>query len=209
MASAAALKVALTGGIGTGKTYVRRRFHVLGVPTIDADVIVHELLRPGTTTAARVVERFGTAAAGPDGAIDRRALGHLVFSDDAARRDLEALVHPEVLEAVRKWFAVEAPGSRCGWAVADIPLLFETGLEGCFDRVVVAACGPDEQLKRVILRDGLSAAAAQARLAAQWPIAVKAARADFVVWTDRTFADTDRQVDEVYRTLTGLAAASL
>lgn len=209
MAGGAALRVALTGGIGTGKTYVRRRLHALGVPTIDADDVVHELLRPGSRTAARVVERFGAAAVGPDDAIDRRALGALVFSDDAARHDLEALVHPEVLAAIDAWFAAEALRGPCGWAVADIPLLFETGHERSFDQVVVAACEPGEQLKRVMARDSLSEVAARARLAAQLPIALKAARADFVVWTDRTFAETDRQVDGLYRALTALAAGSL
>lgn len=208
MAGGAALRVALTGGIATGKTYVRRRLHALGVPTIDADAIVHELLSPGSRTAARVVERFGAAAVGPDGAIDRRALGALVFSDAAARRDLEALVHPEVLAVIDAWFATAAPRGSCGWAAADIPLLFETGHEESFDKVVVAACEPAEQLKRVMARDSLGEADARARLAAQWPIALKAARADFVVWTDGTCAATDRQVDELYRALTTLAAGS-
>ncbi|MBE3133570.1 MAG: dephospho-CoA kinase [Acidobacteria bacterium] len=203
------LRVALTGGIGTGKTYVRGRFHALGVPTIDADEVVHQALGPGTPVTSCVAERFGVGILAPDGAVDRRKLGAIVFADEDARHALEALVHPAVLQTIATWFATEARTAGRGWALADIPLLFETARHGWFDKVIVAACGPDNQIRRIMARDGVSDAEARARLAAQWPIALKIARADFVVWTDQTFADTDRQVDEFYRVLTTLAPRSL
>jgi len=202
------LKVALTGGIGTGKTYVRERLQSLGVPAIDADAVVHCALAPGTEVTARVAARFGRSLLAPDGAVDRRALAAIVFADERARRDLEALVHPVVFETIAEWFTSAALAGGRGWAVADIPLLFETSREGFFDRVIVTACGAEEQLRRVMARDGVSEDDARARLAAQWPIDLKVARADFVVWTDRSFADTDRQVDGVYRVLTALAPGS-
>ena len=200
------LKVALTGGIGTGKTHVRTRLQTCGVPAIDADAIVHESLGPGTAVTAEILQRFGAGVIAPDGAVDRRKLGVIVFADDEARRTLERLVHPVVFAAIAAWFASLPDGFAPGWAVADVPLLFETGRNAWFDTVIVAACSPEEQIRRVASRDGLSEAEALARLAAQQPIGDKVAKADYVVWTDGGFDDTDRQVDEIYRRLTTLAS---
>ena len=196
------LKVALTGGIGTGKTYVRTRFEALGVPAIDADAVVHDALGPGTAVTARVAERFGPAILTRDGAVDRPRLGAIVFAADDAREALEGLVHPHVFAVILDWFARLPDGKEPGWALADIPLLFETRREAWFDKVIVAACAPDEQIRRVMARDRSLEAHARARVRAQWPISDKAARADYVVWTDRGFDETDRQVAGIYRALT-------
>ncbi len=185
-------KVALTGGIATGKSSVRRRFAHHGVPTIDADALAHAALAPGTPGAVRAVERFGAAIRLPDGGIDRKVLGALVFGDEAARRDLEAIVHPAVYGAIEAWFAT-LPAMAC--AVADIPLLYETGREGDFDAVVVTACAPDEQLRRLMARDGLSSEAARQRIEAQLPLTEKVRRADHVIRTDGSHAETDKAVD--------------
>ena len=128
--------------------------------------------------------------------MNRRALGPLVFADAAARAALEAIVHPAVYARIAAWMTAQAE-SGSALAVADVPLLFETAREGEFDRVVVAACDPARQLERVMARDGLSEAAARARLDAQWPIRRKVERADFVIRTDGSFGETDRQIDEV------------
>lgn len=190
-------RVGLTGGIATGKSYVRARLEALGIPAIDADAIVHELLGRGEA-AARVADRFGASVRDPSGGIDRRALGRLVFADAAARADLEAILHPLVYDRVEQWMdAQRAAGKRS--ALADIPLLFETAHETDFDVVVVVACRPDEQVRRMMTRDGLEEEAARARLAAQWPIARKVARADHVIWTDGSFAETDARVDALAR----------
>ena len=191
-------RVALTGGIATGKSRVRRRFAHLGVPTIDADTLAHAVIAPGTPGAARIIDRFGAAVRSPDGGIDRRTLGAIVFADPGARRDLEAIVHPAVYDAIHAWYAGLPPSS---FAVADIPLLYETGREGDFDVVVVAACEPEEQLRRVVERDGLPVDAARLRIAAQLPIAEKARRADHVVRTDGSHAATDAQVDALVASL--------
>jgi dephospho-CoA kinase len=193
------LRVALTGGIATGKSYVRARVAAHGVPTVDADTLVHALLSAGTAVTAAVAGRFGPGVLLEDGRVDRRTLGALVFEDVSARRDLEAIVHPRVYERIAEWAASQArAGAR--WALADIPLLFETGRELEFDRVIVVACQPEEQVRRVMRRDGLSEAAALARLAAQWPIAEKVRRATDVVDTGGTFEETDRQVDAICTT---------
>jgi dephospho-CoA kinase len=203
------LKVALTGGIGTGKSYVRARFQASGVPAIDADALVHDALGPGTAVTAGVVRRFGAGVLAGDGAIDRRKLGAIVFADDGARQFLERLVHPVVFEAIAAWFASLPEDAGPGWALADVPLLYETGRNSWFDKVIVAACSPEEQIRRVAARDGLSEAETRARLAAQRPIAEKASKADYVVWTDGGFGDTDRQVDEIYRLLSSVGSRPL
>jgi dephospho-CoA kinase len=193
------LRVALTGGIATGKSYCLERFARLGAPVIDADVLAREAVAPGTPALEAVAARFGSGVLTPEGALNRSALARIVFSDARARAALEAIVHPEVYRRIREWFANLPPGTRLG--IADIPLLYETGQEHEFDRVIVAACDVVEQIRRMVVRDGFTDADARARLAAQWPIAEKVARAPIVIWTDRGFEETDRQVDEVFRSL--------
>ncbi len=189
------LRAALTGGIATGKSYCLARFAALGVPVIDADTLAREAVAPGSPGLAAVVRRFGPVLL-DDGALDRAALARTIFRDRAARADLEAIVHPEVYRRVRHWF-VRLPLAT-PVALADIPLVFETGHNHDFDAVIVVACEPAEQVRRVTARDGLSEREARARLAAQWPIEEKVKRATHVIWTDRGFAETDRQVRSTY-----------
>jgi dephospho-CoA kinase len=199
------LRVGLTGGIATGKSYVRARFEALGLPTVDADLLARQVVERVTPGLAALVARFGPEVLGPDGSLDRSRLGARVFADAAARRDLEVIIHPRVFTAISEWFDARA-GEGLALGVADIPLLFETGRAGDFDVVVVAACPPEVQVTRVQARDGLSETAARQRLAAQWPIDEKVRLADYVVRTDRSFADTDRQAEEVCRALRAHAA---
>jgi dephospho-CoA kinase len=189
------LQIALTGGIATGKSYCLGRFEALGIPTVDADRLARLAVAPGSPGLAAVVDRFGPSVVRDDGTLDRAALARIIFSDRTARADLESIVHPDVYRRIREWFARRPPATPIG--IADIPLLFETGHEHDFDRVIVCACSPDEQLRRLIQRDGLTEADARARLAAQWPIEEKARRADYVIRTDATFAETDSQVRAV------------
>lgn len=199
------LRVALTGGIATGKTYVATRLREAGVPVIEADVLAREAVAPGTAGLAAVRLRFGDAVLMPDGAVDRKRLAAVVFADERARRDLEAIVHPVVRAGIDAFFA--GLPSDTPFAVADIPLLYEAGRERDFDLVVVAACPRDLQIERVMARDGLTRAEAEQRLAAQWPIETKAARADRVIWTGTSTAETDRQVRELVRALRARAGA--
>jgi dephospho-CoA kinase len=197
------LRVALTGGIATGKSHILAQLASLDISIIDADALVHELMKPGAAVTAAVVARFGAGVQQPDGSVDRKRLGALVFADAAARRDLEAIVHPAVYEAIASWLArLDAEGTHA-FAVADVPLLYETGRAGEFDRVIVAACPPEMQLARVVARDGLSETEATQRLAAQWPIGQKIDLADFVIRTDGTFEETNRRVEEIVGVLEG------
>lgn len=131
--------------------------------------------------------------------MDRTALGRVVFRDPAARGDLERLIHPLVYRAIADWFRRVADSGAAS-ALADVPLLYETGRAADFDRVIVVACQEPVQRARLAAR-GLAEADAQARLAAQWPTAEKVRRADEVIWTDGTFEDTDRQVRVIAETL--------
>jgi dephospho-CoA kinase len=135
----------------------------------------------------------------PDGTLDRAALAAIVFADRVARADLEAIVHPDVYRRIREWFGRLPPATVV--AIADIPLLFETGHEHEFDKVIVAACSPEEQLRRLVVRNRLDEAEARNRLAAQWPIAEKVRRADYVIWTGDSFSETDAAVRRVYEAL--------
>ena len=192
-------RIALTGGIATGKSYVRARFEALGVPTIDADRLARAAIAPGTPGLDAVVARFGASVLDASHQVDRAALGAIVFADAGARRDLEAIIHPVVRRATDDWYAALDPSTP--FAIADIPLLYETGRDRDFDAVVVAACDPQRQLERLMARDGLDRQAALQRVAAQMPIEEKVTRAGYVVKTDGTFADTDEQVRAVCQQL--------
>lgn len=196
------LRVALTGGIATGKSYCLARFADAGAPTIDADGLARQAIAPGTTGFTQVVSRFGNSIVKPDGSLDRNALGDLVFADSDARRALEAIIHPVVYATISRWFEGLAKAGRFQAAVADIPLLFETGRERDFDAVVVARCPPAMQRTRLMERNGLSAADADRRIASQLPIDEKARRGDFVIDTSGSFDETDRQVRETWARLT-------
>jgi dephospho-CoA kinase len=195
------LRIALTGGIGTGKSYVLARFHDLHVPTIDADHLVHKALEAGSPAVRTIEHRFGPGILTADGHVDRRKLGAIVFGEPAARRDLESILHPLVYEAIEQWYGgLEREGGN--WAgIADIPLLYETAREGSFNAVIVTACEPELQVRRVMARDQVTEVEARRRLTAQMPIAEKAQRGDYVIWTGGSFEDTDRQVVEVYERL--------
>jgi dephospho-CoA kinase len=196
------VQAALTGGIATGKSYCLARFAALGVPTIDADKLARLAVAPGSSGLAAVVARFGAAMLRDDGTLDRAALARIIFADRVARADLEAIVHPDVYRRIREWFAQLPLATTV--AVADIPLLFETGHEFDFDAVIVAACSPDEQLRRLMTRDGLAESDARARLAAQFPIDEKVRRARYVIRTDGDFAETDAEVAAVLTQLRSL-----
>jgi dephospho-CoA kinase len=193
------LRVALTGGIATGKSYVRARFEALGVPTSDADTFARAVVAPGTDGLAAVIAAFGPGVLDPAGALDRKKLAALVFADPERRRTLEAIVHPAVRRATEAWY--DHLEDSTPFAIADIPLLYETGRDRDFQKVIVTACAPGTQLRRVMARDGAAERDAQQRIDAQLPIGEKARRADYVIQTDGTFEETDRQVRAVYDAL--------
>jgi len=172
-----------------------------GIPVVDADRLAREAVAPGTPGLRAVEARFGSQILTEDGALDRPALGRLVFADPAARKDLEAIVHPEVTRSSQAAFArLEVEGHPA--AVYDVPLLFETGREGEFDLTVVVSVPPEVQRARVRDRDG---ADAEARIDAQMPLSEKARRADLVIDNGGSLDETRRQVDDLLPKLRGTA----
>ena len=195
------LRVVLTGGIATGKSYVLDRFGRHGVPCLDTDELSHGVTAAGTEATQAIAARFGDEVIDASGAVDRRKLGPIVFADPAARKELEAMVHPAVRRAVAAGLrAFELTGSF-PFAVVTIPLLHETGRAEDFDKVIATVCPGAMQIERLRGR-GLSEAEARQRLAAQRPADQKTVGADFVIRTDGSHEETDRQVDAIWRQLT-------
>jgi dephospho-CoA kinase len=194
-------RIALTGGMGTGKSHVRAVFAALGVPTIDADTLARDVVAHGTPGFDAVVATFGRGILTPDGDLDRRALGALVFADPGKRHDLEKILHPAIKGAIDQWFAALDQAAQ-PFAIADIPLLYEVGLDKEYDAVIVTACAPQTQVRRIMARDNLDAAAVQGRLAAQLPIEEKVKRATYVIDTNGSLVQTNAQVHKLYQTLT-------
>jgi dephospho-CoA kinase len=194
------LRVALTGGIATGKSYVLDQLRKRGIPCLDADALAHGVTAAGTEATAAISARFGADVLAADGSVNRATLGRIVFADTAARKDLEAIVHPAVYRAITAGLkGFEALGDY-PFAVVDVPLLYETGAETQFNRVIVTACPPEMQIARLVTR-GMSEADARQRIEAQWPTARKTAQADFVITTDGTLAETDGQIERILRSL--------
>jgi len=192
-------KIALTGGIATGKSYVAGRFREAGVPIVDADLLAREVVLPGTPALAAIRKRFGPDAVRRDGTMDRIRVAQIVFKDKRARLDLEAIIHPAVVKAISDFF--NALPKRTPFAVADIPLVFETKREKDFDAIIVVACPRDMQLQRLMERNKLSKEDAEKRLAAQLPIAQKIEKATHVINNAGTFEETNAQVDALIAAL--------
>jgi len=195
--------VGLTGGIGCGKSAVAAMFRELGAATIDADQVAREVVEPGTPGYAEAVARFGPAAVGPDGALNRGALGELVFRDPAARRDLEAIVHPRVYLAIGEHIAEEMQrGTKL--AIVEIPLLFETQAPLAFAATICVTASLATQKARVKNRSGYADDVVAGILAAQMDPVKKAAMATYVVDNDGDLDATRRQVEELHRKLTDM-----
>lgn len=188
--------IGLTGGIASGKTTFADALRARGVPVVDADALARAAVAPGTEALAEIGRLFGPGVIAPDGSLDRKKLGAIVFADAEARRRLEAVTHPAVRAAMAAETArLEAAGHPL--AFYDTPLLYEVGLDRLLDSVVVVWAPRDVQRARLQARDGLAPEEAEARLAAQLPIDEKAARADVVVENAGTPADLGPKADRL------------
>ena len=192
------LRVGLTGGIACGKSHVVEQLVGAGLHVLDLDRVAHRLMDAGGALTQEVARVFGPQVLAPDGGIDRKVLGAIVFGDATARARLDAIAHPLVRQEEARLAASFAEESEAV-VVTDAALLVEAGLHLRFDRLVVVHCSEEDQLRRLMARDGLSAPAARARIAAQMPVGEKRRFAHFLV-------DTQGALEETRQAATELAA---
>lgn len=190
--------IALTGGIASGKSTISRRLAELGASVVDADVLSREAVEPGSPGLAAVAERFGATVLTDEGSLDRPALGAIVFADDAARADLNAIVHPEVRRLAASRLAEIGRTRPDAIAVYDVPLLVETGVDHSFDLVVVADADAATRVERLVGIRGLDRGEAERRVAAQASDDARRAVADVLIDTTGTLEETVSQVDALW-----------
>ena len=199
------LLVGLTGGIGSGKSTVARMLASRGAVVLDSDELAREAVEPGTAGHDAVIARFGPAIVAPDGSLDRAALASVVFADETARADLEAIVHPEVRRAIAE--AVAAHADTDVVVVVDSPLLFETGANEGFPVVIVVTASDETRIARLAAR-GMREGDVRARMAAQMPLQDKSALADVVLDNDSDESTLEVQVDRLWADLRERALSS-
>lgn len=198
------LLIGLTGGIGSGKSTVSARLASHGAVVIDADAIVHELQRPGEPVLAAMVERFGPEILAADGTLRRQAVADIVFNDAEALRDLGAIVHPAVSAEIARRMTEQLATDNV--VVLDVPLLVESGRDDMAGLIVVDV-DPELAIARLVEHRSFSEADARARVARQASREERVARADVVIDNAGSVADLERQVDEAWAWIEGLAAA--
>ena len=191
--------IGLTGGIGMGKSTTANLLHERGLPIIDTDQLAREVVEPGQPAWQEIKQHFGPAVLAPDGMIRRDELARQIFSDEARRRQLEAIVHPRIRERwlaqVAVWRAEHKP---CG--VVVIPLLFETNAAASFNTTVCVACSAATQRQRLLAR-GLTPDQIQQRIQAQWPIEKKIALSHHVIWTEGSLDVHAEQAERLLATI--------
>jgi dephospho-CoA kinase len=197
------IRIGLTGTLGAGKSTVGDLFEAWGAWRIDADRLARRAVEPGTPGHAGVLERFGDRVRADDGSIDRAALRAIVFSDPAARKALERIVHPEV-DRLRAAEVERAAGEGAEIVVYEVPLLYETGMESAFDKVVVVDAPPDVRRRRVVETRGLTPETFDAIDASQMAGEEKRDRADVVVWNDGDETVLERRARVAWDAVTGV-----
>lgn len=191
--------VGLTGGVASGKSAVAAKLAELGAVVIDADALARDVVAPGTPGLAAIKDAFGSEVLLPDGALDRKALGAIVFADEQQRQTLNNIVHPLVREAAG---ALRAKAPQDALVVEDIPLLVESGQADRFDAVIVIQAPHDERIRRMVQDRGWSVEEAKARMAAQASDEQRAAVADFVLDNSGSLEELEAQVSVLFAQLT-------
>jgi len=203
--SAPGLPFGLTGGIACGKSTVARYFQDLGAHIIDADHVGHELIEPGRPACQEIVERFGKDVLDSGGNIDRKKLGPKVFADPQQLQMLNSILHPRILARVQELTAEQQQRDPHAVVIVDAALIFESGMGGTLDKVVVAWCRHDQQVVRLMAKTGLSREEAERRIHAQMPVEEKRRRADYVIDCSGSLEDTRRQAGAIYLDLRRIA----
>ncbi|PPG51196.1 dephospho-CoA kinase [Rathayibacter sp. AY2B3] len=193
--------VALTGGIASGKSTVARRLAEHGAVVVDADVLAREVVEPGEPALAAISERFGPSVIRADGTLDRPALGAIVFSDAAARADLNAITHPAVTLRSQRLFAQAAEADPAAVVVYDVPLLAEGRGAGEFDEVVVVHAPQHVRIQRLVALRGMTEEEARARVSSQASDEERLALADVVIDSSGTLEETLARTDALWERL--------
>lgn len=190
--------IGITGGPACGKTLVADALRRRGARVLSADDMVRELTTPGSAVVRRIGAEVGERFVRPDRSLDRVALAEAIFRDPDVRLRLEAVVHPQVIARIRSEVArARNLNDPAGVLAVEVPLLYEVGMEDCFDEVVVVAASEEAQIERLMRRDGLDEEAARLRLAAQMPLQDKIARADRVVRNTGSVQDVENEVEVI------------
>ena len=200
--------IGLTGGIASGKTAVARRLAEHGAIHIDADQLARDVVEPGTDGLAAIVERFGEGVIRPDGSLDRAALGAIVFSDERARLDLNAITHPAVGRLGKLLMAQAQENDPHAIVVYDVPLLIEASKQPDyyhFDLVVVVEADAETRIRRMVTLRGMTEDDARRRVLSQSTDAERRAIADLVIDSNGTIEETLRQADELWERASRLA----
>lgn len=195
------LRVGLTGGLASGKSFVGEALVALGCHLLKADELGHEVLQPGGAAYAQAVEAFGAEILDEQGFIVRRRLGSLVFGDPERLALLNSLVHPAVIAREEEWMREVEAADPSGIAVVEAAILVETGSHRRFQKLVLAICTPEQQIERAMKRDGLSREDVLHRLERQMPLEEKRNFADYVIDTSGAKAATLEQVRRLYEEL--------
>lgn len=197
----------LTGGVASGKSTAARMFGKLGAKIIDADRVGHEFLLPSSPAFSEIVRRFGREILTPEGEISRERLGAIVFADQEKLRALDSIIHPRIIAKVEEMASTISSENPRAVILVDAALIFEAGIGGRFQKVIVTWCRPEQQIER-LMHKGLTRQQAQERLAAQIPAEEKRRRADFVIDSSGSLENTRIQVETIYAALRQLTAAS-
>ena len=195
------LRVGLTGGLASGKSFAASEFERLGCVVLQADRLGHAILAEDAVALGEVTAAFGKQVLGADGAIDRKALARVVFASEDELERLNSIVHPRVFERVEDFFRRTAQRDPDAVALVEAAIMVETGSYRRYDRLVLAACPREAQIDRFVQRAGATRAEAEARLGRQMPLDEKRKYADYVIDTGGSKARTLEQVREVYRYL--------
>lgn len=189
----------LTGGIACGKSTVADMLKHRGAIIIDADLIAREVVEPGAPALQKLVQQFGQDILSADGSLNRKALGSIVFTDEAKRKELNAILHPSIRQEIKSRMEQYELSEPDKLIVVDIPLLYESGLDSMFEEIMVVYVPREIQLKRLMLRDGFSISDAEARLQAQMSIEDKKNLSDVLIDNSGTLEATAAQIEAFWK----------
>lgn len=190
--------IGLTGSIASGKSTVSKMLEDLGYPIIDADLVARKVVEPGSETLKEIEALFGSEIIRDDGTMNREKVGALIFSDPVKRKQMNDIIHPAIrAEMLRQRSAFMAEGHQT--IVMDIPLLFESKLQHFVDKILVVSVTEDNQLSRLMERNGLSEKDARARIGSQLPMSVKEEGADAVIYNNGTIEETAQQLTRILK----------